>query len=101
MVLKGINKWQPLLVQEDCEYLIEDFQRVQWNEAGSDILKITDRDDDRSLLSHATDGLGYWVMMDMPSSFEIVTVAEVAAERKIEVRNAGRNYRHGQGLAGI
>ena len=101
MLLKGINKWQPLLVQADCEYLIEDFQRVQWNESGTNLLKIEDRDDDRSLLAHATDGLGYWVMMDMPSSFEILSVAEVAAERKEEIRSAGRKYQHGQGFAGI
>jgi hypothetical protein len=100
-LFRGINKWQPLLVQADCEYLIEDCQRVQWNDMGSDLLKITDKDDDRSLLTHATDGLGYWAMMVMPQSFEIISVADVVQERKEEIRQAGRKYTYGQGLAGI
>jgi hypothetical protein len=100
-VLRGVNQWQPLLIQSDCEYLIEDMQRCQWNDAGRDLLKITDKDDDRSLLTHASDALGYWVMMDMPSSFEIQSVADVVAERRAEVLQAGRKYNHGRGLAGI
>jgi len=100
-VLKGVNMWQPLSVQFDCEYLIEDFQRVQWAENGNELLKINDKDDDRSLLTHATDALGYWVMLDMPSSFDVVSVGEVVAAAKAETINAGRNPRHGQGFAGL
>lgn len=78
-VLRGANLWKPLLIDESCEYLIEDFQRVQWNHQGNGLEKCDDPDDDRSLLTHASDGLGYWVMMDMPSSYFIETAAEVMA----------------------
>ena len=92
-VLRGANLWKPLLVSDECEYVIEDFQRVQWNEPGTGLLKISDPDDDRALLTHATDGLGYWVMMDMPSSFYIESVQELAKQQETR--------RHYGGLAGL
>jgi hypothetical protein len=100
-ILRGVNKWKPLLVVSTAEYFIEDCQRVQWDDHGTKIMQITDKDDDRSLLTHASDGFGYWGMMDMPASFEILTVADVVAERKEEIKQAGRNFRHGQGFAGL
>lgn len=93
-VLRGVNLWKPLLIDESCEYLIEDMQRVQWNEPGTGLLKISDPDDDRSLLTHATDALGYWCSMDMPSSFELSTADLILKEQQ-----EARPY-HG-GLAGI
>jgi hypothetical protein len=92
-VLRGANLWNPLLVDSSCEYLIEDFQRCQWNEPGTGLLKISDPEDDRALLTHATDGLGYWVMMDMPSSFHLDS-ADIMSERKETRRYYG-------GLAGL
>jgi hypothetical protein len=93
-IMRGANLWKPLLIADSCEYLIEDFQRVQWNEPGTGLLKISDPDDDRALLTHATDALGYWVMMDMPSSFYIESVQDL---RKI----AGEERRYHGGLAGL
>jgi hypothetical protein len=98
-LLRGVNKWRPLLVHHSAEHLIEDFQRVQWKENGKDLQKIEDRKDDRSLLTHASDALGYWVMMDMPSSFEILSPEQIIAERRDEMRNR-REYGN-DGLAGI
>ena len=94
-VLRGANKWLPLLIDETCEYLIEDMHRVQWNEPGTGLMKISDPDDDRALLTHATDALGYWVMMDMPSSFFIETVDDAIYREKAEAR------RYYGGLAGL
>lgn len=97
-VLRGANLWKPLLIDERCEFLIEDCQRVQWNESGTGLAKCDDPDDDRSLLTHATDGLGYWVMMDMPSSYFIETAAEVMARMG---REGDTRRPYDGGLAGI
>jgi hypothetical protein len=101
MVLRGANQWQPLLVHPSCERLIEDFQRVQWRDNGTELEKIEDRKDDRSLLTHASDALGYWVMMDMPSSFEILTPEQIVAERREEMMSRRHEYDRSAGLAGI
>jgi hypothetical protein len=100
-VLRGANEWKPLMIHPSAEKLIEDFQRVQWKENGRDLEKIEDRKDDRSLLTHASDALGYWVMMDMPSSFEILTPEQIMAERREETRNRSYAYDRSAGLAGI
>ena len=93
--------WQPLAIVASAEYLIEDFQRVQWNDRGDKILKIEDPKDDRSLLTHATDGLGYWAMMDVPSGPQL-TPAELEHQRRMEtIFNTRRTPNHGQGLRGI
>ena len=97
-ILRGANLWLPLLIDEDCEYLIEDMQRVQWNEAGNGLQKCEDPQDDRSLLTHASDGLGYWGCMDMPSSYFIESAAELMA--RVGGRNTERKQYNG-GLAGI
>ena len=97
-LLRGANVWKPLLIDETCDYVIEDMQRVQWNHAGTGIDKCEDPSDDRSLLTHATDGLGYWGTMDMPSSFFKETAAEILARQGRE--NRERIDYHG-GLAGI
>jgi hypothetical protein len=98
-ILRGANLWKPIIIDASCEILIEDFQRVQWNQAGTGIQKCDDPLDDRSLLTHASDGFGYWVMMDMPSSYFIETAAEVMAR----VGGTGKHERteyHG-GIAGV
>lgn len=95
-VFRGANLWKPLIVSEDADHFIEDCQRCQWNDRGDNLLKIDDPDDDRSLLTHALDGFGYWVMMDMPSSFFIQESPEVEQKRRRETR---REY--SGGLAGI
>lgn len=100
-VLRGANLWQPLLIHHSAERLIEDFQRVQWKENGKDLEKIEDRKDDRSLLTHASDAFGYWVMVDMPASFEIISPEQVMAEHRETTRNRSRYYDRNAGLAGI
>lgn len=100
-VLKGANHWKPLLINSQCEYLIEDFQRVQWKENGKDIAKVMDKNDDRYTLTHASDALGYWVMVDMPSSMEVLSVDDVIAQRREEIMQTRKARNHGQGLRGI
>lgn len=98
-VLRGANQWKPLLIADSCEWLIEDMQRVQWNELGTGLLKISDPADDRSLLTHASDGLGYWASMDMPSSFIVESLADLVAQQTQDRINERRPY-HG-GLRGL
>jgi len=62
----GSGEWQPLIIDESCEMLIRDCVFVEWNEAGTDIKKISDLKDDRATLTHATDALGYWACIDAP-----------------------------------
>ncbi len=101
-VLRGANRWKPLMIHWSAEHLIEDMQRVQWDETGKKIQQVRDHKDDRSLLTHASDALGYWVMMEMPSSFDVVTVEEQRVEAKDDRKQQmRRSYNHGQGLAGI
>ena len=101
LVLKGVNHWRPLLVDKSCEYLLEDFQRVQWKENGNDVLKILDSTDDRSLLTHASDATGYWVMIDMPSSMEVTSIEDVMKSRREEIMQSRRVANHGTGFRGI
>jgi len=75
---------------------------VQWRENGKDITKIMDTTDDRYTLTHASDALGYWVMIEMPSSSDIVSIEEVAKQWRDERMQQNRKVsNHGQGLSGI
>ena len=94
-MFNGTNAWKPVIVDESCEYFIEDCQRVQWAENGRGLLKIEDPADDRSLLTHALDGFGYWVMMDMPSTF-FKQVADVKQESR-----RSHERRQYAGLSGV
>lgn len=65
-VLRGTGEWEPIVIDESCEMLIRDFAFVEWDETGTGLLKIKDKDDERSTLTHATDALGYWASIDTP-----------------------------------
>ena len=56
----------PLEVDETAEMTIRDFAFVEWDEKGTDLMKITKIEDERSTLTHATDALGYWGSLDAP-----------------------------------
>lgn len=67
-VLRGTGEWEPLMIDETCEMLIRDFAFVEWDDSGLKLMKVTDLDDDRSTLTHASDALGYWASIDSPLS---------------------------------
>lgn len=67
-VLRGTGEWEPLMIDETCDMLIRDFAFVEWDEKGTGLLKISDLNDERSTLTHATDALGYWASIDVPTS---------------------------------
>ena len=56
---------------------------------------IEDTKDDRSLLTHATDAFGYWVMMDMPSTF-----FKQVADIKQDLRRSHERRQYA-GLSGV
>jgi len=66
-VLDGAGCWLPLVMDEDeTPFIQRDFSNVEWDESGMRIKQITDKLDERSTLTHASDGLGYWASMDAP-----------------------------------
>lgn len=65
-ILNGAGEWMPLEVDETAEMTIRDFAFVEWDEKGTDLMKITKIEDERSTLTHATDALGYWGSLDAP-----------------------------------
>jgi len=66
-VLEGAGEWLPLLMDEDeTPFIQRDFSNVEWDESGTRIKQITDKLDERSTLTHASDGVGYWAAMDAP-----------------------------------
>jgi hypothetical protein len=75
-VLRGAGEWLPLMIDESCEMLIRDCSFVEWDEKGTDLLKITNPDDDRSTLTHAMDALRYWASLDSPVATSYVTAED-------------------------
>ena len=74
--LGGANgAWVLQLDRELTPILQEDLERVEMNELGTNVKKVTKPDDERYLLTHASDALGYWVHMEWPS-------VEIAKERQ-------------------
>lgn len=65
-VLRGTGEWEPLLIDEKCDMLIRDFVFVEWDERGTNLLKISDPNDERSTLTHGADAIGYWTSVDAP-----------------------------------
>jgi hypothetical protein len=103
-VFSGTGYWRPVLVDEDeCPTFINDGENVLLTENGDNIEKITKQDDERSLLTHSTDGFGYWASIEVP-----VKSMEVAQELN-DIRDMiryGRNMEndprpHGAGLMGV
>ena len=46
--------------------LKRDFEKCEMNKTGTNMLKIEDREDERSYLTHASEGVGYWINMEFP-----------------------------------
>lgn len=67
-VLLGTGEWEPLLIDSSCEMLIRDFAFVEWDDKGTDLRKISNLEDERSTLTHATDATGYWASIDAPTA---------------------------------
>jgi len=65
-VFRGTGEWEPLMIDETCDMVIRDCAFVEWDEKGTNLLKITDPEDDRSTLTHAMDALRYWASLDSP-----------------------------------
>lgn len=75
----GLGGNEALLIDADeCQWLIRDLERVEWNALGTDVRKVTDRMDDGHTLTHASDGLGYWASMEHPV-LQMATAAKTAA----------------------
>jgi hypothetical protein len=65
-VLRGTGEWDPLEIDDKCDMLIRDFSFVEWDHNGTQLMKITDPEDERSTLTHASDALRYWASIDSP-----------------------------------
>ena len=102
-VLRGTGLWQPLLIdEEECPIFIEDLESVVLNETGMDVEKVKSADDERYLLTHATDGFGYWASVEAPnSSWQVAQSLEQArSDLRIE-REYSRAPNQAQGLWGV
>jgi hypothetical protein len=65
--LSGKNGFWSLQIDSACEVLTNDLERVEMNQTGSGVLKVHDKDDERALMTHASDALGYWIHMEWPT----------------------------------
>ena len=102
-VLRGTGLWQPLLIdEEECPIFIEDLENVILNENGTDVEKVKSPEDERYLLTHATDGFGYWASVEAPnSSWQVAQSLEQArSDLRIE-REYSREGNQRQGLWGL
>ena len=102
-VLRGTGEWEPLMIDEKCEMLIRDFAFVEWDERGTGLLKISDLNDERSTLTHATDALGYWAAIDIPSSNVYISKNDdnyMELPRENEARRQWMSELHGKRASG-
>jgi len=65
-VLRGVNGYLLSIDKDRCPVLKTDFEKVEMNRTGTNVLKCEDRDDDASYLTHASDAVGYWINMEFP-----------------------------------
>jgi hypothetical protein len=66
--LGGANgMWVLQMDAEETPILQEDLERVEMNALGTNVMKVTKPEDEKYLLTHASDALGYWVHMEWPS----------------------------------
>jgi len=70
-LLNPIEGYAPLLIDSSCEWLLRDLYQCRWNKTGTDVEKVTDPEDEKALLTHASDGLGYFVVMEYPVDDEL------------------------------
>ena len=108
--LRGTGLWNPLLIDVDeCPILIRDLESCVMDEKGEDVEKIRDAQDERYFLTHASDALGYWLSMEVPTSS--LNIDGILANVRHENRGGGtvvtsnfdgRDPRpHGSGLEGL
>jgi hypothetical protein len=65
-VLRGTNGYLMRIDADYCEVLKTDFEKVEMNKLGNNVLKIEDREDEKAYLTHASDAVGYWINMEFP-----------------------------------
>jgi len=103
-VLRGTGLWQPIIIDEDeAPVMIDDFENVILNDNGTDVEKVKSADDERYLLTHATDGFGYWACVEAPnSSWQVVQSLEQArTDLRLEREYRQEDSQHAQGLWGL
>jgi len=68
--LSGANGYWALQIDESCEILINDLERVEMNSTGTGVMKIHKKpeEDERALLTHSSDAAGYWIHMEWPTA---------------------------------
>ena len=64
--LAGKNRRVMKIDEDMAPLVIKDLASVEWNATGTDVMKITDTLNEKSLLTHASDGLGYRIYYDYP-----------------------------------
>jgi len=70
-ILNPLQGYAPALIDASCEWLLHDFYQCRWNKTGTDVEKVTDPEDEKALLTHASDGFGYFVVMEYPVDDEL------------------------------
>ena len=65
-VLRGSGGLMMQLDKAETLILQRDFEKCEMNKTGTNALKIEDSDDERSMLTHASEALGYWINMEFP-----------------------------------
>jgi hypothetical protein len=65
-VLRGDGGVLFTMDKDRCPITQRDFEKCEMNKTGTNMLKIEDREDDRSYLTHASEGVGYWINMEFP-----------------------------------
>jgi len=65
-VLRGTGDLLFTMDKDRCPTLQRDFEKCEMNKIGTNLLKIEDREDERSYLTHASEGVGYWINMEFP-----------------------------------
>jgi hypothetical protein len=86
----GLGGSESLLIDADeCPWLLRDLERVEWNALGTDVRKVTNRNDEGHTLTHASDGLGYWAVMESP----VMQMAVAAKSAAAEFRGEARRYK--------
>jgi hypothetical protein len=65
-VLRGTNGYLLTIDSKRCKVLKDDFEKVEMNKTGTNVEKIEDPNEEKSLLTHSSDAIGYWLNMEFP-----------------------------------
>lgn len=65
-VLRGTNGYLLTVDDKYCPILKTDFEKVEMNKTGTNVEKIENPGEEKSLLTHSSDALGYWINMEFP-----------------------------------